>query len=236
VSEKFGDQFYDLIFSGVDYAGGAKRVHEIIQSLKPGAASLLDVGCGPGRHLQHLRDYYRVEGLDISQVMLNQAQLKVANVPLHVADMRDFDLGHTFDAVICLSSAIASMTNLHDLHRAISVMARHLNSGGVLIVEPWDDPETAPPSSEPYLTSYEDAGRKIVMMEIGILDDRIWQQETHWLVGTSERIQHVVERQEQGAFTRAEQIAALEDAGLRTTHDPIGLPLRRGLYIGVKPE
>jgi SAM-dependent methyltransferase len=234
MSERFGEHLYDLIFSDVDYAGGAKRVHEIIQSLKPGATSLLDVGCGPGRHLQQLRDHYRVEGLDISQVMLNQAQTNVANVPLHVGDMRDFDLGHSFDAITCLSSAIANMTSLHDLGRAIGVMARHLNPGGVLLVEPWDDPETSPSTSEPYVARYEDACRKIVMMEIGILVDRVWQQEAHWIIGTPERIQHVVERQQQGAFTRAEQVAAFEEAGLRQTYDPIGLPLRRGLYIGVK--
>jgi SAM-dependent methyltransferase len=235
VSENFCDQFYDLIFSDVDYAGGAQRIHEIIQSLKPGAASLLDAGCGPGRHLQHLRKHYRVEGLDISQVMLNQAQTNVANVALHLGDMRDFDLGHDFDAVICLSSAIANMTTVHDLGRAIGVMARHLNPAGVLIVEPWDDPEISPSTSEPFVARYDDAGRKIIMMEIGVLHQGAWQQEAHWLIGTPERIQHFVEHQEQGAFTRAEQISAFEEAGLRPTYDPIGLPLRRGLYIGVKP-
>ena len=234
MSEKFGEQVYDLIFGEVDFAGGAEGVHQIIQSLNPGANTLLDVGCGPGRHLQHLRERYAVEGLDVSEVMLDQARTRLPGVPLHLGDMRDFDLGRHFDAVICLSSAIASMTNLHDLRRAIAAMARHLNPGGVLIVEPWDDPNVSPPVSEPFLTKYEEPGRKIVMMEIGVLDGPVWRQETQWLIGTPERIEHIVERQEQGAFTHADQIAAFEEAGLWPTYDPVGLPLKRGLYIGVK--
>jgi ubiquinone/menaquinone biosynthesis C-methylase UbiE len=234
MSEKFGDQFYGLIFGEIDYAGGARRVHEIIQSLKPDARSLLDVGCGPGNHLEFLREHYTVEGLDISQAMLDQAKARLPGVPLHLGDMRDFELGRSFDALICLTSAIASMVNANDLYRAINVMSRHLSPGGVLIVEPWDDPDVVPPTSEPFLTTYEKPGRKIVMMETGVLHDAVWQQETHWLVGTPDRIEHFVDRQEQGAFTRADQMAAFRAAGLVPTFDPVGLPLQRGLYVGVK--
>jgi len=227
------DHFYDLIFADVDYAGGAARVHEIIQAAKPGASTLLDVGCGPARHLAELKRWYAVEGLDLSPNMLDQARARLPEVPFHLGDMRDFDLSRHFDAIVCLSSAIACNTKLADLRAAIARMARHLNEGGVLIVEPWDDPEVSPPTSEPYLTSHEEPGRKVVMLEITTLQDDSWLQESHYLIATPDRIDHFFESHQVGAFTYAQQIQAFTDAGLQVSHDPVGL-LDRGLYIGIK--
>ena len=56
-------ELYDLFFEWKDYAGEAEKLHELIQSRSPGAGSLLDVACGTGRHLEHLRAWYEVEGV-----------------------------------------------------------------------------------------------------------------------------------------------------------------------------
>lgn len=228
-------ELYDLIFDLVDYAAGAGRVHEIVQEYNPDARRLLDVACGAGRHLQHLRANYDVEGLDLSPILLKQARLRLPDVPLHLADMRDFDLPGRFDAITCLSSSIAYMKTLADLRLAIANMARHLNPAGVLIIEPWLSPESDPQEDEPFLTSYEEPGRKVVMLEITTLVGDLWVSQSHYLTATPDRIEHFSERVEQGAFTRSDNIAAFEATGLRVTHDASGI-LGRGLYIGVRPH
>jgi len=121
-------ELYDLIFDHVDYAAGARRVHEIVQELNPSARSLLDVACGAGRHLAHLRGLYEVEGLDLSPILLEQAHRRLTDVPLHLADMRDFRLSRRFDAMSCLSSSVAYMKTLSDLRQAIANMARQPQS------------------------------------------------------------------------------------------------------------
>jgi trans-aconitate methyltransferase len=175
-----------------------------------------------------------VEGLDLSPILLDQARRRLPDVPLHLADMRDFDLPSRFDSITCLSSSIGYMKTLPDLRLAIATMVRHLNAGGVLIIEPWMSPEDDPHHDEPYLTSYEEPGRKAVMLEITTLVGDLWVSQSHYLTATPERIEHFAERVEQGAFTRADNTAAFEAAGLGVTHHPQGI-LGRGLYIGVKP-
>ena len=65
---------YDLIYSKhKDYPAEAREVHALIQSRKPGAHSLLDVACGTGAHLLHLRQWYDVVGLDSDAGLLRQA-------------------------------------------------------------------------------------------------------------------------------------------------------------------
>jgi len=40
--------FYDSIYGFKDYAGEARRIRQLIDEYKPGARTLLDVGCGNG--------------------------------------------------------------------------------------------------------------------------------------------------------------------------------------------
>ena len=224
---------YDLIFSSIDYEGAARRVHEIIQEHNPGARTLLDVGCGAGRHLEHLSAWYAVEGVDLSDTMLRQARARLPDTPIHKGDMRDFHLDRTFNAVICLTSSIAYMTTIPALREAIANMTRHLSPGGVLIVEPWDSPEGHESPDEPYLATYDEPGHKIAMLERMTLENGVWQVESHYLIGTRESTDHFVEHVQQGAFTHADNMAGFRDAGLDVSHDPVGL-LNRGLYIGVR--
>lgn len=61
-------RFYDALYSWKDYEGEAARLHELIQQLRPGARTLLDVACGTGKHLEHLRAHYEAEGSTWRQI------------------------------------------------------------------------------------------------------------------------------------------------------------------------
>ena len=121
-------EIYDLIYSvaGKDYAAETAALVELIRHRTPDADSVLDVACGTGEHLLHLKHSYRhVAGVELSPAMRARAEAKVPGVAIHAGDMRTFDLGRTFDAVLCLFSAIGYVESDEELRAAVTRLAAH---------------------------------------------------------------------------------------------------------------
>jgi SAM-dependent methyltransferase len=221
---------YDALYHFKDYAAESKQLHTLIQQYSPGAQTLLDVCCGTGKHLKCLREYYRVEGLDINPEMLEVARGRCPGVPFHLEDMVDFNLGHTFDVVACLFSSIGYVRTMARLNRAVASMARHLRPGGIIVVEPWFSPEsywvgriTANFVDEPEL--------KIAWMYTSEVAGRVSIFDIKYLVGTPQGVGHFTERHEMGLFTHEEYLEAFHRAGLEVCYDSQGL-FGRGMYTG----
>jgi SAM-dependent methyltransferase len=226
-------ELYELIHGSDDFESLADRVDELVRHYTPAATSLLDVACGTGWYLERLGRRYDVEGVDLSPAMLDFARRRLPAVPLHQADMRDFDLGRVFDAVTCLSSSIAWMETREDLDRAVTNMSRHLSPGGVLLVEPWDSPEDPAKHDTYWVTTAEAPGRAVAMLETTQLAGDMWIEESRYLIWTPDGVDCRIERARYGAFRRRDHEDALHRAGLEYHYDAQG-PLRRGLHIGVK--
>jgi ubiquinone/menaquinone biosynthesis C-methylase UbiE len=68
-------RYYDKIYSFKDYRAEAQYLTAVIdQNLRSGGDRLLDVACGTGRHIEHLKTSFAVEGLDISEELLELAR------------------------------------------------------------------------------------------------------------------------------------------------------------------
>ena len=224
-------RFYDAIYSFLDYEGDAALLHTMIQARVPGAATLLDVACGTGLHLHHLTRHYTAEGLDLDATMLEIARERCPGVPFHEGDMADFDLGRTFDAVLCMFSAIAYAKTLALMRQAVQSMARHLRPGGVLIVEPWLTPE-AFMAGHLSARFVDEPDLKIVRMNSSSVEGMLSIIEFHYLVGTPDGFSYFTERHETGLFTHDEYLDAFHAAGLSVAFEPKGFT-GRGLYIGM---
>jgi SAM-dependent methyltransferase len=226
-------RFYDAIYSFKDYAGEAAKVDALIQERRPGARTLFDVACGTGKHLEHLRTRYVVEGLDLDPELLAIARERLPGVPLHHDDMVDFDLGRRFDAVVCLFSSIGYAKTVENLERALRTMANHLEPGGVLVVEPWITPDVW---EDGHLGAVfvDEPDLKIARVNLGDREGRLSRFVFHYLVLTHAGIERFEEPHELGLFTHDEYVSAFRAAGLDVDHDPEGL-MGRGLYVGCAP-
>jgi len=227
---------YDAIYEalGKDYAREAEKLHLLIEGRKrsPGRA-LLDVACGTGRHLEYLRRWYEVEGLDLSPEMLEVARRRLPDVPLHRGDLLSFRLERRFNVITCLFGSIAYVKTRQNLQRAIANLAEHLTPGGVLTIEPFIDPQDFR-SNYLHANFVDQPELKVARISLSTKQSDVLAVEFHYLVGTPRGIEHFTEHHEFGAFTSEDYRGAFRAAGLEVSYDPEGLT-GRGLYLGVKP-
>lgn len=130
-------RYYDLLYRDKDYAGEAAYVRSLIERTKPGARTLLDLGCGTGRHDALLAELgYSVTGVDRSSEMLEVARASAAKLGPEKAprfeqgDVRTVRLGKTFDVVVSLFHVVSYMTTNADLKQAFRTAREHLAPGG----------------------------------------------------------------------------------------------------------
>lgn len=227
---------YDTIYlnMGKDYAAESSKILALNEQYsKTRENTLLDVACGTGLHAGYLREYFRVEGLDIDEGMLAVAREKHPDIPFHHGDMLNFDLHKEFDIITCLFSAIGYMGNTTQLNQAVATMGRHLKPGGVLLIEPWFSPN-AWHSGSVHAAFVDKPEMKIARMNISENKGNTSFFNFHFLVGTPNGIEHFTEYHELTLFTHDEYMNSFRTNGLDVFHDTEGL-YGRGLYISMKP-
>ena len=222
-------KFYDALYRFKDYAAAADQLHTLIQQFNPNAKTLLDVGCGTGRYLEYLRNTYQVEGLDLSEDMLVIARERCPEVPFHCHNMVDFNVGHTFDVIISLFSAIAFVKTIENVERAIDCMTRHLCPEGIMVIEPWISPEKYW-RNKVVANFVDEPELKIAWMYTHEIEGSVSVFDVNYLVGTPQGVEYFTERQEMGLFTHEQYLQAFQKAGLEVDYDMKGL-FGRGMYV-----
>jgi len=142
-------RYYDLLYQDKDYQQEADFIIQLLQAHAPNARSLLELGCGTGRHAEHLLQAgYHVTGLERSPDMLSICRQRQAHLPadqqsaltLVEGDLRTVRLDHQFDAVLALFHVISYQSRNDDLQAAFATVRQHLKPGGLFIFDVWYGP------------------------------------------------------------------------------------------------
>ena len=225
-------RIYDALNRRKDYAAAAGTISQILLQTVGPRASVLDVACGTGRHLAHLRTEFCVSGLDQSVEMLQIARERCPGIEFHAGDLRNFTLASRFDAITCLFGSIAYATTVEDLDGAIENMAGHLNARGALVIEPWLEPDRFVPDRLVF-DSVDETDLKVARMYVPRLEGRVSVYDIDFLVGTGNEVTHFTEHERLGLFTRDEYVSAFRKAGLHVADKGPDL-FGYGLFVGVR--
>ncbi|MEU6647378.1 class I SAM-dependent methyltransferase [Saccharomonospora sp. NPDC046836] len=228
-------ELYDAVFlsRGKDWAAEAEQITAMIRARRPGARTLLDVGCGTGAHLAAFATMFdHVEGVEPAEAMREIARERLAGTAVHPGDMREVRLPRTFDAVTCLGFAVAYMPDSAALDTAIARMAAHLEPGGVLVVEPWWTPET-------FLDGYvgghlvRENGRVVSRVTHSIRRGGATHMRIHFVVADAGGIRQFHEDEVNTLFTTEQYRAAFDRAGCEVEAVP-GAAQLPGYLVGVR--
>lgn len=222
---------YDAIYraAGKDYAKEAGSVTEVIRSVSPHSRELLEVACGSGEHAKYFSQCFQVTGIDFSPGMIALAKAKVPSGSFVQGRMQSFDLGRTFDAIVCLFSSIGHTNGTPELDATLRAFRRHVVDDGVVVVEPWFSPEAWQDGyNGPALPFVTDDGARWERHITTKRDGRFSRLYFEFREITGTRVIH--EELTLYLYTRDEMEAAFEKAGFSVQFDERGLT-GRGLYI-----
>lgn len=139
-------RYYDLLYAGKDYAGEVGFVAQLIDRHAPRAKSILDLGCGTGRHaLEFVRRGFAVHGIDLSEQMIEVARQRRSpevreRLDFSVDDVRRARRGEQFDAVVSLFHVASYQTTNDDFAQMLATASAHLPKGGVFVFDCWYGP------------------------------------------------------------------------------------------------
>lgn len=137
MSEQFysDGRLYDRLFPG-----GEQAVEFYRSEVGRHRGPVLELGSGTGRKLIPIAsDGHPCTGLELSASMLAEARRKAVKRDVEVewvqGDMREFDLGRTFDLVLISANSLLHLHEVEDLMRCFRSVRRHLSPGARLIFD-----------------------------------------------------------------------------------------------------
>jgi ubiquinone/menaquinone biosynthesis C-methylase UbiE len=228
-------KYYDRVYSFRDYLDEAVRLQNlIIKYSESGGNSLLDVACGTGLHLKHLKDDFSCTGVDISKAMLKIAKKNVKGVTFKEADMKTLRLGKQFGVITCLLGSIGYVKTTARLEKTMQNFAQHLEKGGLALIEP-SHAKSLYVSGEPRIISYDGREAKIARINYTNYRQATAVLNMHILIADRGKdVKYFVDRHELGLFGINQTLKAMKAAGLKAKYLKNGLMPGRELFVGIK--
>ncbi len=152
---------YDAVMEHVDYAMWAEHVQRLIEAHRPGATSVIELGCGTGALAEQLQPLgpepagYAIRAFDGSEAMVVQARAATVASPVTfgVLDFREPVPAPPADVVLLLYDGLNYLLDPADVAVLLGHIADALAPGGIAIVD-----QSTPANSLNHAADFDDAG------------------------------------------------------------------------------
>ncbi len=126
--------------AGQDIHGEANLVTHLLRqhfptrmATAPEGIQILDAGCGTGRTgIELARRGHQVTGVDLDEVMLQQARVKAPEIDWHLADLATIRLDQRFDCIVMAGNVMIYVTPGTET-AVLENLTAHLAPDGLLI-------------------------------------------------------------------------------------------------------
>ncbi|MCI9361035.1 MAG: class I SAM-dependent methyltransferase [Hungatella sp.] len=127
--------YYNLIYRDKDYKTEAEAVHGILKKFNPQLKTIINLGCGTGRHDIELEKLgYHCKGIDISPLMIkiarNNAVQNGSTIKFEEGDVRNYTTQEKYDAVISLFHVMSYQNTNRDILSAFKTARNLLGEKG----------------------------------------------------------------------------------------------------------
>lgn len=170
-------KYYDLLYRDKNYKAETDYICKIIKKFNPEAKSLLDLGCGTGRHdTEFHKRGFKITGIELSEKMYSIAEKnkelisdKVENLIFKNGDIRNLKLRKKYDVIVSLFHVMNYQTKNNDLDQTIKTVKKHLNTNGVFMFDFWYGPAVLQDKPVKRLKIIKDDNIKIKRKSIPVL-------------------------------------------------------------------
>lgn len=129
-------ELYELVVDDPERATARMCENMFKRFLPESPGSILDLGCGTGRDLDALWTAERAcWGVDLQPQVIEYASTTRPHLRLETGDMRTVRLEFTFDAILCMGSALMYALTNEDLAATFATFAAHAHPGTLLVLD-----------------------------------------------------------------------------------------------------
>jgi len=137
--------YYNLFYQDKDYKSEAAQINCLLKRYDEGINRIINFGCGTGKHdIEFTKIGYQCTGVDLSPRMIDiareNAKKEKTNINFLVKDIRDFESGDQYDAVISLFHVMSYQNNNQDVQMVFRSARKVLGAGGLFLFDVWYGP------------------------------------------------------------------------------------------------
>lgn len=169
--------YYNEFYRDKDYIKEAKQVDNLITKYGNNVQSIINYGCGTGKHDVELSKLgYSCTGIDLSCSMIDVAKKNSREIETPIvffsADIRTYQSLRKYDAVISLFHVMSYQNSNDDISSAFGSARRALNKDGLFLFDVWYGPGVLTDKPTVRVKEVEDDKYKLVRIARPIMHDK----------------------------------------------------------------